>query len=379
MKTIQIFTIILCITSTFVSAQYESKNTTIDIQKSKWVKVATKMPAEWYDTNEAKIVAENVLLSQKEIGGWEKNKQFQLPFSAEEKEHYSKGKSEIGGTFDNNATITEMRFLAKIYSHIPDVRYKTAFEKGLNYIFIAQYKNGGWPQYFPVKTPEEEYKLDKTEPYSGHITYNDGAMVNTMEFLREIFTNNKEFASLKISDTIKTKAKKAFDNGVQCILDTQIIENNKPTVWCAQHDEKTLAPANARAYELASLSGSESVGIVLLLMSLENPSKVVITAIKGAEEWFEKNQLKGIKLERQTDSNGAKDVIVVADSTAEPIWARFYELGTDKPYFSSRDGIKRYSIAEISYERRNGYGWYNYAPAEVLKKYPEWKKKVRRN
>ncbi len=30
------------------------------------------------------------------------------------------------------------------------------------------------------------------------------------------------------------------------------------TVWCAQHDEKTLQPAKARAVELPSLSGLES-------------------------------------------------------------------------------------------------------------------------
>ena len=128
----------------------------------RWKDVAINMPSEWYGSDEAKLVAENVLLSQKRIGGWEKNKSYHQAFSESEKEHYKNDKSEVGATFDNDATITELRFLAKVYSKIKDERYKLAFQKGLNYIFAAQYKNGGWPQFFPVRKG--------SVAYSGHIT-----------------------------------------------------------------------------------------------------------------------------------------------------------------------------------------------------------------
>ena len=72
-------------------------------------------------------------------------------------------------------------------------------------------------------------------------------------------------------------------------------------MWCAQHDETTLAPAKARSYELPSFSGSESVGITLLLMSIENPSEDIITAVHGAVQWFGNNKIEGIKLEREID------------------------------------------------------------------------------
>ena len=80
--------------------------------------------------------------------------------------------------------------------------------------------------------------------------------------------------------------------GVECILKTQVVLNGKPTVWCAQHDEHTLAPAKARAYELPSLSGQESDEIVILLMSLPNPSQEVINCIENAVEWFSHPRLK---------------------------------------------------------------------------------------
>jgi len=235
----------------------------------------------------------------------------------------------------------------------------------MNYIFISQYKNGGWPQYYPLRSG-----------YYCRITYNDDAMVNILKFLDEIISDNEEFTALQISKENKLKAQEAFKKGLDCIVKTQIIVDNKPTVWCAQHDEITLAPAKARSYELPSFSGSESVGITLLLMSIENPSEDIIAAVNGAVQWFESNKIEGIKLERETDKNGKKNRIVVEDASASPLWGRFHDLETSKPFFCSRDGIKKNSMAEISHERRNGYSWYTSSPERVLKEYPEWEKSL---
>jgi len=330
-----------------------------------WKQVATQMPVEWYGSQEAKLVAENVLLSQKEIGGWEKNKAYHHAFSESEKAHYTQDKAKVGATFDNDATITELRFLAKVYTQIKDERYRQAFEKGLQYIFISQYGNGGWPQFFPLR-----------EGYYSHITFNDDAMVNILKFLDEIISDNNEYASMQIAPKVKLKAKKAFDQGIDCILKSQIMIDGVPTVWCAQHDEKTLAPAKARSYELESFSGSESAGIVELLMEIKNPSQGIIHAVEGAVQWFERNKIEGIKLEQEIDKDGKKNRIVVKDKDAPLLWGRFYDLETHKPYFCSRDGIKKNSIAEISHERRNGYSWYTSAPEKVLIKYSDWKKQI---
>jgi pectinesterase len=56
-----------------------------------------------------------------------------------------------------------------------------------------------------------------------------------------------------------------------------------------------LAPANARAFELASLSGYESAKIVLLLMSIDKPSREMVTAVKSAVEWFEKTKITNLE------------------------------------------------------------------------------------
>ena len=189
----------------------------------------------------------------------------------------------------------------------------------------------------------------------------------------------KSIASLQLSKELKTKVQTAFEKGIQCILKTQIYLDDKPSVWCAQHDKKTLAPAKARSYELESLSGSESAGIVQLLMSIDKPSKEIIAAVNGAVEWFEKNKIAGIKVKEIINSDGQKDRVVVEDKKAPPLWGRFYDLKTGKPFFCSRDGIKKSSLAEISYNRRNGYRWYVNSPEKVLKAFPEWVKKVDKN
>ncbi|WP_425638242.1 pectate lyase [Algoriphagus yeomjeoni] len=337
----------------------------------RWKDVATKMPEAWYGSAEAKAVAENVMLAQKDIGGWEKNKEYHIPLSDDERAKIKSDKSKIGSTFDNGATITEMRFLAKVYAHQQDELYKQAFEKGLNYIFISQYDNGGWPQFFPIRGGNGDYSMQ--------ITYNDDAMVNTMKFLKEIYSGDEKYVALNLGPEQLTKAQQAFDAGIEIILKTQIVVNGEPTVWCAQHDEITLAPAKARSYELPSFSGSESVGIVQLLMELDKPSNEVIAAIDGAVNWFEAHKIEGIKLETEVDSEGRKNRIVVEDKNAPLMWGRFYDLETAQPFFCDRDGIKKISLAEIGYERRNGYSWYVNAPEKVLKAYPEWKKKVEEN
>ncbi|MNL61175.1 Pectic acid lyase [compost metagenome] len=57
------------------------------------------------------------------------------------------------------------------------------------------------------------------------------------------------------------------------------------------------------------------------------------------------------------------------------IWARFYDIESNEPLFSGRDGIKKKTLAEIEQERRIGYAWYGTWPAALLqKKYPAWLK-----
>jgi PelA/Pel-15E family pectate lyase len=202
-------------------------------------------------------------------------------------------------------------------------------------------------------------------------------MVGVLEFLSDIRDKKSDFAF--VDEERRAKAAKAVAKGLEIMLKTQIFVNGKKTVWCAQHDEVTLAPAWARKYEMPSLSGYESVGIVEFLMDIKNPDQKVIDAIQSALAWFNASKIEGIKVVEKPDKSQPNgfDRIVVQDKTAPPLWARFYEIATNKPIFSGRDSVIKYSVAEIEPERRNGYRWYVPEPNKLLTKdYPAWKSRV---
>jgi len=306
-----------------------------------------KKDRQWYVSPNARQVAENILSWQSDLGSWPKNLDTtKEPFAADRKS--------LKGTFDNGATVGEVRFLARIFTITKDSRFHDSFLKGLDHILAAQYATGGWPQAYPPG-----------KGYARHITFNDDTMVHLLELVRDI-GNKKDFSF--IDDKRREASQESFRRGIDCILKCQVIVNGKRTVWCAQHDEIDFSPRPARSFELVSLSGAESARILRLLMTLENPGPGVVEAIESGVKWFESAKLTGI---RQIKVDGDKRII--SDPNALPLWARFYEIETTRPFFSGRDGIKKYDISQIEAERRNGYAWYGSWGEEVSKAYHAWK------
>ena len=133
----------------------------------------------------------------------------------------------------------------------------------------------------------------------------------------------------------------------------------------------------ARAYEHPSLSGMETIEIVRLLMNIEDPSAEVVAAVQGAVAWLDRVKITGVSYERITDADGNKDRrLVPSEDPDDAWWARFYEIGTDRPIFSGRDSVVRYDLAEVESERRLGYSWYSRRAADLLKNdYPRWQQR----
>jgi PelA/Pel-15E family pectate lyase len=333
---------------------------------------------EWYAGDEATRVADNVLLYQRETGGWPKNINMAAVLSERAKAEIAKEKSADDSLIDNGATYTQMAYLALVFNATghPSYKdgYKDSFIKGLDYLLKAQYENGGWPQYYP-----------RLKGYYKHITFNDDAMVGVMELLRKIARKDHSYSF--VDEARRARAENAVAKGIEIILKTQIVVNGKLTAWCQQYDEVTLAPASARSYEHVSITSGESVGVVRFLMGVDHPDERIVEAVESAVAWFKGAKLTGTKLVEKPDPSfpNGFDRIVVEDASAGPLWARFYEINTGRPIFSGRDGVVKYSLAEIEQERRTGYNWYTRAPAELLEKdYPAWhakwgKRSARRN
>ncbi len=332
----------------------------------KWGDGVLKQKPEWYASDEAVRVADNVLAYQRDSGGWPKNIDMAKPLNESQRAALLKEKAETDSTIDNGATYQQLVYLARVHGARPLERHREGFLRGIDYLLKAQYENGGWPQYYPTR-----------KGYYTHITFNDGAMINVMRLLRDVARAKAPYEFVDAAR--RASAAKAVERGVECILKTQVLVEGKRTVWAAQYDEVTLEPAAARRFEPVSLTGHESVGVVRFLMGYERQDARVREAVESAVEWFRAAKVSGVRwVERRDPSKpGGFERAAVRDPKAPPIWGRFYEIGTNRPIFIGRDAVIHYDVSEIEEERRNGYRWYTEEPAELLEKdYPAWQKKV---
>lgn len=314
-------------------------------------------------------IAENMLLYQRSNGGWPKHFQgdhkvdYKHVLTDAEKRELREGyASGIDATIDNEATTREIRYLCKAYRQTQNKNYLQAARHGVEYLLTAQYPNGGWPQFYP-----------DFSSYRSQITYNDNAMVNALNIMYDVVYGLNGLDV--IGNSYHDKCLNAVGRGVNCILKTQLKQKGALTAWCAQYNAKTFEPEMARKFELVSLSGMESVGIVRFLMRLDDPSPEVKASIKAAVKWFDNVKISGYKFVDIVAPNepSGRDRVLVPDSTGGFLWARFYDINTNEPFFSGRDSERKKTVAEIENERRIGYAWYGTWPAKLLAtEYPAW-------
>ncbi|HWA10784.1 MAG TPA: pectate lyase [Opitutaceae bacterium] len=331
----------------------------------------------WYGGDEARRIADIMISFQTPGGGWSKNldmtKRPRQPgelfaganaapvtAKADDNDRPHDPVWHYIATFDNDATITQLKFLAHVASATAAAQsgpYRASFLRGLDYIFNSQFPNGGWPQVWPLEGG-----------YHDAITYNDDAMVNVLEVLRAVAGGRDEYAWIPAE--IRSRAAVVIERGLHCIVATQIRVDGHLTAWCQQHDALTLAPTSARNYEMRSQTPAESSGIVVFLMEQPHPDAAEVAAVHAAVAWLQKTAMYGWQL-KNTGADGRR---LVAAPGAGPLWPRYVEIGSDRPLFGDRDKSIHDHMDEISAERRNGYSWYNQTAQAALDLYATWKK-----
>ena len=338
--------------------------------------VPLSRPASWYGSTEAARIAAIIVSFQTPAGGWSKNlnltAQVRVPgesFAPDNNSHYLVKNDfdslpadhwDYVGTFDNDATVTELRFLAKVIAAggtKQSESLRASFARGLDYIFAAQYPNGGWPQVWPLQGG-----------YHDAITYNDDAMINILNLLHDVSAGTNEFGF--VPEETRRRAAVSLQQGLGCILASQIIVDGHRIVWCQQHDALTLQPVSARNYEMPSETSGESADIMMFLMAQPHPDPEIVESVNAAAAWFVKTQIRDMAF-AIVPGKGRQ---LVSAPDHGPVWARFYQIGTDRPIFGDRDKTIHDQLDEISRERRNGYAWYTESPKNALARYAEWKK-----
>lgn len=324
----------------------------------------SSVPPEWYASAEATALATTVLSYQTPTGAWSKAVDYshgprppgtQWTSSESDPWHYC-------GTLDNRATTEQIKFLANVHLATQNPEAKTGALLGIDWLLTAQYPNGGWPQVYPIE-----------RGYHEAITLNDGAMLHAMEVLVAISSGEAPFTF--IDAALRQRATSALEQGLQCLIASQIPLAGRPSVWCAQHDPLSLEPVAARLKEPPSLSGSESAELLKFLMRKGPATPEIIAMIENGLTWFTDNQLTGLRKTKNAD--GKTDYITDPTST-EVYWARFYDVTSGQPMFAgAQDGIIYHSFQEMAQHNKVAYDYFTSKPNDLITKEVErWRKRI---
>ena len=311
--------------------------------------VTSAMTPAWFAGDSARRIGDVVLSFQTPSGGWSKRVDMFGRARQPGESYYSESDAwSYIATIDNGATTEQLRFLAGLATATNDARHREAFVRGVHHLLEAQFPSGGWPQVYPLQGG-----------YHDAATFNDDATVNVLRVLQDVANGRPAF----VPADVRARAAGAVSRGVEFIVASQAVVNGRRTAWGQQHDPITSAPVRARSYEPASLSGKESAAITDFLLRLPSPSPAVVAAVHAAADWFRRVAITGYAYDVKTG-------LAKAEGGA-PIWARMYEIGTDRPIFSNRDGIVLYDWNQLT-DRREGYAWYGTEPADRLRRYERW-------
>jgi Pectic acid lyase len=370
---------------------------------------------EFYKSADARRIGAVIISFQIPSGGWSKNLAMDAPRlrgqlyatanlapTPEQEGDFDKPldpKWHYMGTLDNDATNTEIHFLAELSAAFPGGdgdAYRASALRGIEYLLHAQYPNGGWPQVWPLEGG-----------YHDAITFNDDAVTESAEVLtlaaegrqhvskpdaddivaaqqaaapggREVpvpQTTTEDYSF--VPPAVRVRAKAAAAKALECVLATQLrvpVPNGKGTVlavWAQQNDPLTLKPTTARNYEPEALASGESASVMEYLMLQPHSSPAAVRSVDAAAAWFEAHKIMGYGRSGGRGTPGGRTFVPVAG--AGPLWARYYSLTTGKPIFGDRDKTIHDNVMELSLERRNGYAWYGEGPKRVLAHYAEWK------
>ncbi|MDL2354713.1 MAG: pectate lyase [Pseudomonadota bacterium] len=342
-----------------------------------------KMPlnkdATWYGSAEARAIADTIVSFQTPSGGWSKNQDRTKParlrgqrFANDAETMQLDGANfdaphdrfwTFVGTLDNGATTTEMRFLGRVQAQSPGKdgdAYRSSITKGIKYLLMAQYPNGGWPQNYPLEGG-----------FHDGITFNDNAVAEAAMILQDIAEGHAEFAF--VTGDLRQQAGAASASALRPILGAQVVVDGKKTIWPQQVDALTLAPISARNYEMRSLAGAESAEVLLFLMRQPNPTPELRNAIDAGVAWLKAHAIYDKAFTKVSVEEGRK---LIDKPGAGPIWSRNYDIQTGKPIFGDRDKSIHDDVNDISMGRRNGYSWYNTAPKKALGAYVDMQRKA---
>ena len=222
-------------------------------------------------------------------------------------------------TFDDNTTQSATRLLMAVDQYVDDPIIDAARQRALECFLTAQYKDGLWDGAWPQRYPPRN-------SYGAYPTFNDNTM---SDCVRTMLVAAKQYGDPRYMESVK--------RCIEFYLRSQLPAPQ--AAWAQQYDEN-LKPAWARKFEPPAVTGGESSGNMQLLMDMyiEFGDPRYLDAVGRAIDWYRRSRIGG------TEDDG--------------IWARFYELGSNKPLYFTRTYELVYAADDlpVHYSFKSNYG-----------------------
>ncbi len=202
-------------------------------------------------------------------------------------------------TFDDEVYSSTTDFLMELYLETLDPMYKVPLIKALDFALKSQFKNGAWPQRYPLH-----------DDYTSYYTFNDNVIVGNIYLLYKAYR--------KLGTE---KYKEAALRGMYFVIDSQM---PYPQAGWAQQYTHDMKPGQARNFEPAAICSTETKSNIIALLSFYKITgdRRFLEPIPKAIEWLRRSV---INKDPNKLYNGAKYNL-----------ATYYEVGTNKPLYAHR-------------------------------------------
>ena len=140
---------------------------------SRFIQALPDQPS--YAPSQVREIVGNILLFQRENGGWPKDYDMLAVLTEEQRKVLRATHNRADTSFDNHNLHSQVDYLAHAYHVSGEETWRDACLRGLDFMFAAQLPNGGFPQRFP-----------KPKGFSAYVTFNDGVMIGILNVMQDI-------------------------------------------------------------------------------------------------------------------------------------------------------------------------------------------------
>jgi hypothetical protein len=281
----------------------------------------------------AKETADALIRGQLRSGGWDNR----IEFDPDERKKYAYRVEPDDGkkrrnttTFDDNKSQSAIRFLMQLDQQLEfkDATIHESVLYALDAVLRSQYSSGAWPQRyseFPgpadstitkASIPQSWSRTFPGTKYAGFYTLNDNTMSDLIVLMLDAYDIYQDQRYLE-----------AAARGGEFFLNAQLPE---PQPGWAQQYDKEMHPAWARKFEPAAITGGESQGVMRTLLLLYRRT----AAVRDHADRFLEPLPRAIAYYRRSALDDGK-------------LARFYELGTNRPLFFTKQYELTYSSDDM--------------------------------